>query len=67
MNWKTFWERYSVSIDSKPGLSGTEKLVCLRQALKDGQVKDVIEGLSGLGDDYKDAMEYHRGCYTSLP
>ena len=63
MNWKTFWEQYSVSIDSKPGLSDPEKLAYLRQALKDGQVKDVIEGLSGSGDDYKDAVEYLRGRY----
>ena len=63
MNWKTFWEQYSVSIDSKPRLSDPEKLTYLRQALKDRQAKDVIEGLSGSGDDYKDGMEYLRGQY----
>ena len=50
-------------IDLKPRLSDPEKLAYLRQALKDGQAKDVIEGLSGLGDDYKHAVEYLRGRY----
>ena len=31
--------------------------------MKDGQANDVIEGLSGSGDDYKDAVEYLRGQY----
>ena len=63
MNWKMFWEQYFVSIDLKPGLSDPEKLAYLCQALKDGQAKDVIEGLSGLGDDYKDTVEYLHGRY----
>ena len=63
MNWKMFWEQYSVLINLKPGLSEPEKLAYLRQALKDGQAKNVIEGLSGLGDDYKDAVEYLRRHY----
>ena len=42
MKWKTFCEQYSVSIDSKSGLSDPEKLVYLRQALKDGQGNDLI-------------------------
>ena len=61
MNWKIFWEQYSVLIDSKPRLSDPEKLAYLRQAVKDGQAKDVIEGLSGSCDDYKDAVEYFHG------
>ena len=53
-----FWEQYPVSIDSKPRLTDPEKLAYLCQALKDGEAKEVIEGLSGLGDDYKDTVEY---------
>ena len=35
----------------------------LCQPLKDRQAKDVVEGLSGLGDDYKDTVEYLSGHY----
>ena len=63
MNWKTFWEPYSILKDSKPGLSDPEKLAYLCQVLKDRQAKDVIEGLSRSGDDYKDAVEYLHGRY----
>ena len=63
MNWKTFWEQYSVSIDLKPGLTDPEKLAYLCRALKDGEAKEGIEGLSGSGDDYKDAVKYLRAHY----
>ena len=51
------WEQYCVSIDLKPRLTDAEKLVSFRQALKDREAKEVIEGLFGSGDDYKDAVE----------
>ena len=63
MNWKTFWEQYSVSIDSKPRLTDSEKLAYLCQALKHGEAREVLEGLSGSGDDYKGTVEYLRRCY----
>ena len=46
-----------MSIDSKSQLDDAEKLAYLEQALKDGPAKNTIEGLSGSGDDYKEAIE----------
>ena len=47
MNWRSFWEQYEVSIHSREQLSDPEMLAYLRQALKDGPAKRVIEGLWG--------------------
>ena len=51
-------EQYQVLIDSKSKLSNPEKLAYLWQALKDGEVMNVIEGLSWTGDDYLKAVKY---------
>ena len=50
INWHTFWEQFSISIDSRSHLSDSEKLVYLRHSLKDGSAKGVIEGLLRLGE-----------------
>ena len=57
MDWHTFWEQYEISIHLRPQLTDTEKLAYLRQALKDGPAQSVIEGLSGSGSDYAEAIE----------
>ena len=44
LNWLTFWEQFSVTVDAKTNLSDTLKLAYLRDALKDGPAKDVIAG-----------------------
>ena len=44
-------------------LSDPEKLAYLRQALKDGPAKHVIEELSGSGNDYAEAIECLQKCY----
>ena len=46
INWRTFWEQFSILIHSRPGLSDAEELVYLQHSLKDGTAKGVIEGLS---------------------
>lgn len=56
LNW-SFWERFSISIHEKTNLSNAEKLVYLRQALKVGTAKHLIEGLSDVGDCYAEAIE----------
>ena len=61
LNWRTFWEQFSISVHDRSSLSDTEKLVYLRQSLKDGTAKKVIEGLSQSGDQYTEAI----GCLTS--
>ena len=58
LNWRSFWEQFSVSVHSRPSLSDSEKLVYLQQSLKDGSAKNVIEGLSRSGDNYTEAI----GC-----
>ena len=63
MHWRRFWEQFKVSIDSKSQLDDAEKLTYLEQALKDGPAKNAIEGLSGSGDDYQEAIECLRKRY----
>ena len=63
LRWQTFWEQFSVSVDSRADISNTEKLVYLRHALKDGSAKNVIEGLSHSGDQYKEAIDSLKARY----
>ena len=64
LSWRTFWEQFEISIHNRPSLSGAEKLVYLRQALKDGSAKNVIEGLSRSGDCYEEAIECLKGRFN---
>ena len=72
MNWRNFWEQYEVSIHSRTHLSDPEKLTYLRQSLKDSPARHVIEGLSGSGSDYEEAINAYKiattnlVCYTKL-
>ena len=56
MDWRRFWEQYEISIHSRTQLTDIEKLAYLRQSLKDGLARSVIEGLSGSGTDYAEAI-----------
>ena len=51
LEWHTFWEQFRVSVHDRP-ISDAEKLVYLRQALKNGTTKNIIEGLSRSGEHY---------------
>ena len=55
--WKTFWEQFTVAIHTRSDLSKAEKLVYLRQSVRGGTARAVIEGLSRTGDDYDEAVE----------
>ena len=66
INWRTFWEQFSISIHSRSGLSDAEKLVYLRHSLKNGTAKGVIEGLSRSGDCYSEAIESLMARYDRL-
>ena len=57
MYWRSFLEHYEVSIHLRDQLSDPEELAYLRQLLKDRPAKLIIEGLSGLGNDYIEAIE----------
>ena len=63
INWSSFWEQFQISVDEQASLSDSEKLVYLKQALKGGSARSVIEGLSRSGDQYKQAVESLKQCY----
>ena len=56
LNWKSFWEQFCVSVDSRSNLADSEKLVYLRHSLKDGSAKHIIKGLSRSGEYYAEAI-----------
>ena len=56
LNWKMFWEQFTVSVHVRSNLTDAEKLAYLRHALKDGSAKSVVEGLSRSGDHYDEAI-----------
>ncbi len=56
LNWTTFWEQFDISIHSRFDLATAEKLVYLRDALKNGNAKASIEGLSRSGEQYEEAI-----------
>ena len=67
LNWRSFWEQFSISVHDRSNLSNSEKLVYLQQALKSGSAKNAIEGLSRTGDNYEEAIRclkvrYERPC-----
>ena len=45
VNWHFFWELFTVPAHDRTGLSLPEKLTYLKQAVKDGSAKHVVEGL----------------------
>lgn len=57
LNWSTFWEQFCVSVHDQSKITDSEKLVYLRQALKDGPATHAIEGLSRSGDNYMEAVD----------
>lgn len=64
LSWQTFWEQFSIAIDGRSDLSTTEKLVYLRNSLKDGSAKTMIEGLSHSGDQYGEAITSLKSRYN---
>ena len=50
LHWQMFWEQLCVAIHDRCDISDTQKLVYLRQSLKDGTAKNTIEGLSHSGE-----------------
>ena len=64
LNWKTFWEQFSVSIHTRSSLTDAEKLAYLRSALKSGTAKNVIEGLTRSGEQYEEAIMCLKSRYN---
>lgn len=63
LNWKTFWEQFSVAVHDRSNLTDAEKLAYLRHALKAGSAKSVIEGLSRSGEQYEEAITCLKSRY----
>ena len=63
VNWRSFWEQFTISVHSQTKLSNTEKLAYLKHAIKEGSARYVVEGLSGSGDHYSEAVECLRKRY----
>ena len=63
LNWKTFWEQFSVAVHDRSNLTHSEKLAYLRHALKAGSAKSVIEGLSRSGEQYDEAITCLKSRY----
>jgi hypothetical protein len=63
LNWRQFWEQFSVSVHDRTSLSDAEKLVNLQHAIKSGEAKGAIEGLSRSGDNYREAIDCLRSRY----
>ena len=51
-SWTSFWQQFEVAIHRRTILSDVEKLAYLRNSLKDGSAKSIIEGLSSSGEFY---------------
>ena len=64
MNWSSFWEQFEVSIHKKENLEDVEKLAYLREALKYGSAKLVIQGLSQMAGNYAEAIKCLQECYN---
>ena len=58
LEWQSFWEQFRTSVHDRSHLNNSEKLVYLRQALKDGTARSAIEGLSRSGEHYEEAVDY---------
>ena len=63
LNWRSFWEQFGISVHHRSNLSDSEKLVYLQHSLKDGSVKNIIEGLSRSGEHYTEAIECLQSRY----
>ena len=46
LNWTSFWEQFEVTVHSKNNLQDVEKLVYLKDAVKNSPARHVIEGLA---------------------
>ena len=58
LNWRRFWEQFSVSVHGRSNLSDSESPACTQ-----GSAKVVIESLSQSGENNKEAVECLQARY----
>ena len=64
LNWRLFWEQFQAAVHDKPHLGKVEKLITyLRDALKDGPARNVIQGLTQTAESYQEAVRCLKDCY----
>ena len=56
LNWSSFWEQFETAIHLKEQLTDAEKLVYLKDSLKDGPARHVIEGLAQTSGNYAEEI-----------
>ena len=57
LNWRAFWEQFESSVHSKSQLTDSDKLIYLRDALKDSPAKTTVLGLTQTSDSYCEAIK----------
>ena len=63
LNWQLFWEQFQAAVHDKPHLGEIDKLTYLRDAVKGGPARNVIQGLTQTVESYKEAIECLRARY----
>ena len=66
LNWNRFWQQFNVVIHSKAQFNDAEKLAYLRDLLKYGPARHIIEGLARNVHYYKEAIGCLQRCYDQL-
>ena len=57
LHWSSFWDQFKSVINDREKLPHGQKLVHLRDAVKDGPARMVIERLSQSSETYSEAIE----------
>ena len=63
MNWRSFWEQFEVS-NYKKNVEDVENLAYLRDALKDGSARKVIQRLLEMVEKYPKVIKCLQECYN---
>ena len=63
LNWRLFWEQFQAAVHDKPHLGEIDKLTYLRDAVKGGPARNVIQGLTQTVESYKEAIECLKARY----
>ena len=63
LNWRLFWEQFQAAVHDKPQLGEVDKLTYLRDALKDGPAKSVVQGLTQTAESYQEAIRCLKDRY----